>query len=118
MMPAWLTLRVAMYLGAAIAALAALWWLYSAITANPRAEARLARNQAEAASQSGADAANTVAAAGAREADSGELTRTNEQEIRNAPGANTPVSAEASAAGMAALCRRAAYRNDPRCVRH
>jgi hypothetical protein len=117
MMPAWFTLKLAGYVLAGLAAVAALWWLYSAITANPKAEARLSRNQAEAAAESGADAVNTVGEAGEREAAGDALTRENNQEIRNAPGADAPVSAEAGAAGLAALCRRRAYRDEPRCVR-
>jgi hypothetical protein len=116
-MPTWLTLRVALYIGAALAAVAALWWLYSAITANPKAEARLAKNQAEAAAQSGADAVNTVAGAADREAAGDALTRSNEAEIRNAEGADAEVAAPVNDAGLAALCRRAAHRDSPRCVR-
>lgn len=100
---------------ALVALLWALWAAYSALTAGPKAEARLGRNQATAASQSGSDAVNTVGKAGDREAASNDLTRTNEAAIRNAPGANDPVSAEARAAGITALCRRAAYKDDPRC---
>lgn len=98
-----------------IAILAALWWLYSAITAKPEAEARLGRNQADAASESGSDAVNTVGKAGDREAASDALTRSNDQEIRNAEGSDAKVATPARDAGLAALCRRAAYRNDPRC---
>ena len=99
-----------------IAVVGALWWVYSALTANPKAEARLSRNQAQAASESGSDAVNTVGAAGDREAASDALTRANEADIRNAPGAADPVSAEARAAGLSALCKRAAYKDDPRCA--
>lgn len=116
-MPAWLTLKVAGYIVTALAVIGALWWLYSAITANPKAEARLSRNQAQAASESGSDAVNVVGAAGEREAASDALTRSNEADIRNAPGSADPVSAEARAAGITALCKRAAYRNDPRCAK-
>ena len=100
---------------AAILVLALAWWGYRALTADARTEARLARNQAEAASQSGSDAVNVVGAAGDREAASDVLTRSNEAAIRNAKGAADPVSAEARSAGISALCRRAAYKDDPRC---
>lgn len=96
--------------------IAAGYWLYSAITANPKAEARLSRNQSEAAQQSGADAVNTVGQAGDREAGSADLSRTNEASIRAAPGGADPVTAEARAAGISALCKRAAYKDDPRCA--
>jgi hypothetical protein len=114
-MPVWLTLRMALYIGGALAVIAALFWLYSAITASPKAEARLGRNQATAAQESGSDAVNTVGAAGDREAASNDLTRSNDRDIRNAPGAAAPVSAEARSAGLSALCKRAAYKDDPRC---
>ena len=114
-MPAWLTLKVGLYILAGLAALGALWWLYSAITANPKAQARLGRNQAEAASQSGADAVNTVGAAGEREAAGDALTRDNDSAIRNAEGADAEVAAPVNDAGLAALCRRAAHRDSPRC---
>jgi hypothetical protein len=115
-MPGWFTLKLAGYVLGALAVIAGLWWLYSAITANPKAEARLSRNQAAAASESGSDAVNTVGAAGDREAASDALTRTNEADIRNAPGADAAVTAEARAAGISALCKRAAYKDDPRCA--
>jgi hypothetical protein len=110
-------LKLLLYIGGALAVVAALWWLYSAITANPKAEARLSRNQAQAASQSGSAAVNTIGKAGEREAAAADLTRSNEASIRNAPGAADPVSAEARSAGISALCKRAAYKDDPRCVR-
>ncbi len=93
-----------------------LWWGYSALTGRSKAEARLGKNQAEAAAQSGQDAVNTVGAAGDREAASADLTRSNDQEIRNAEGADAAVAAPARDAGLASLCRRASYRNDPKCV--
>jgi hypothetical protein len=115
-MPAWLTLKLAGYILAAVAVIGALWWLYSAITAAPKAEARLGRNQAEAAQESGSDAVNAVGAAAERESSSADLTRTNEQEIRNAEGADAAVAAPARDAGLASLCKRRAYSRDPRCV--
>lgn len=116
MKPAWLTLRVALYLAGALAALALLCWLYAAITASPKAEARLGRNTTEAAQESGSDAVNTVGEAGDREAASEDLTRSNEKAIRDAEGADAAVAAPARDAGLQALCRRAAYRDSPRCV--
>lgn len=112
-----LTIKLALYLAAGLVALAALWWLYGAITAKPAAEARLGRNQAEAAAQSGAGAVNTVGAAGDREAAGDALTRSNEEDIRNAEGADAEVARPVADAGLAALCRRAAHRDSPRCVR-
>lgn len=105
------------YLALALAAAFALWALYHAITVGPKAEAKLARTQAGAAQQSGADAVNAVGAAGEREAAGEGLTRENSAAIHAAPGAQATVSAEVDGAGIAALCRRAAYRKDPRCAR-
>lgn len=108
-------------LGWAVGALVivlALWWAYSALTRDAKTEARLGRNQAEAAAQSGSDAVNTVGKAGEREAASNDLTRTNSEEIHNAEGADARVAPAADAAGRASLCRRSAYRNDPKCLQH
>jgi hypothetical protein len=116
-MPAWLPVRTLLYIAAALAAVFALWALWSAIRANPEAEARLSRNQAQAAAESGSDAANAVGKAGEREAASADLSRSNEAAIRAAPGAADPVSAEARGAGLSALCKRDAYKDDPRCAR-
>lgn len=81
------------------------------------AQARVERSQSEAAANSAADAINAVSAAGEREAGSEALTRSNEQQIRNAQGANDHVNPAVRDAGIAALCRRQAYANDPRCKR-
>lgn len=79
------------------------------------AQSRVERSQAEAASNSAADAIGTVAASGEATAASEELTRSNEKEIRDAQGADERVGAGVNAAGLRSLCRRAAYRDDPRC---
>jgi biopolymer transport protein ExbB/TolQ len=81
------------------------------------AQSRVERSQAEAASNSAADAIGTVAASGKAEAASEELTRSNERDIRNAEGAGDSVKPAVRDAGIAALCRRKAYANDPRCRR-
>jgi Tfp pilus assembly protein PilV len=81
------------------------------------AQSRLERSQAEAASNSAADAIGTVSNSAASERASEDLTRTNDKEIRNAQGADERVGAGVNAAGRAALCRREAYKNDPRCVK-
>jgi len=79
------------------------------------AQGRVERGQAGAAANSAADAIGTVARSGEAEAASETLTRTNEKEIRDAQGANDPVNPAVSAAGRNSLCRRAAYRDDPKC---
>jgi Flp pilus assembly protein TadB len=82
---------------------------------NAAAQGRVERSQAEAASNSAADAIGTVTVAGGREAASEALTRDNEKAIRNAEGANERVGAGVNAAGLRSLCKRAAYRDHPRC---
>ena len=79
------------------------------------AQGRLDAAQAEARANSAADAIATVARSGEATAASEELTRTNERDIRAAEGAGERVGAGVNAAGRAALCRRAAYRDDPKC---
>lgn len=81
------------------------------------AQARVERSQAEAASNSAADAVSTVAASGEASAASEALTRSNEQQIRAAQGANDKINPAARDAGIGALCRRKAYENDSRCRR-
>lgn len=92
------------------------WWLYATWTAKPKAEAKLRGNQVEAAQASGKDSVNTVATAGAREAASRDLDRANEGDIRNAEGADAAVAAPVRDSGLASLCRRASYRDNPKCL--
>ncbi len=79
------------------------------------AQARVEQGQAGAASNSAADAINAVTGAGSNQAASEELGRANEQNIRNASGANDAVNPAVRDAGIAALCKRKAYRDNPRC---
>jgi hypothetical protein len=79
------------------------------------AQSRVEHSQAEAASNSAQDAIGTVANADAAAGVSEDLTRSNEQQIRAAPGANDKVNPASRDAGLSALCRRQAYANDPRC---
>ncbi len=79
------------------------------------AQARVERSQAEAASNSAADAIGTVVRSGEASAASEELTRSNEKEIRNADGANDKVKPGVRDAGLASLCRRPSYRDSERC---
>ncbi|MES2904711.1 MAG: hypothetical protein V4696_11040 [Pseudomonadota bacterium] len=83
--------------------------------AQESARARLGEESARAATGSGRDAVATVGAAARREAQSSDLTRTNEQEIRNAQGAAVPVDPAVRDAGIGGLCRRPAYRDHERC---
>ena len=80
-----------------------------------QARARLGEEQARAASNSGADAVATVAAAGHREQQSDGITTINDEEIRHAQGANAPIDPAVRDAGLGSLCRRVAYRDSEQC---
>jgi ABC-type protease/lipase transport system fused ATPase/permease subunit len=82
---------------------------------NQAGQARVEHAQSEEQSNSAADAIGTVARSGEAERASEDLTRSNEQQIRGAEGANDKVNPAVRDAGIAALCRRQAYANDPRC---
>jgi hypothetical protein len=79
------------------------------------AQERVEDAQAGAAGNSAADAIATQANVNAGERAAAELDRTNEKEIRDAPGADQAVDAAVDAAGRRSLCRRAAYRDRPEC---
>ena len=81
-----------------------------------KTETRLSKGQTGAALESGADAVGTVGDVGDRASTSDQLTRENADDIRNAPGADAPVDPAVHAAGLRALCTRAAYRGRPECV--
>lgn len=77
---------------------------------------RVSKGQAGAAIESGSDAADTIGNRAAADAETDTLTRENTDAIRQADGADAPVAAGVRDAGIAGLCRRAAYSRDPRCV--
>ncbi|PXA90331.1 hypothetical protein DMC47_27635 [Nostoc sp. 3335mG] len=94
-------------------------WLNSCQSARTaRTEAKLNKGQADAAVRSGRDAVDTVGNRAAADTLGDALTRENDDAIRNAEGADAPVADGVRDAGLAGLCRRAAYRGDPRCVQH
>lgn len=76
----------------------------------------ISKGQTGAALESGRDAVDTVGNQMASERSVDQVTRENEDEIRSAEGADAPVAAPVRDAGLAGLCRRAAYSHDPRCV--
>lgn len=101
-----------------IAALALLgWWLLATLIngSTAKTEAKLGRNQTEAALQSGADAVGTIGEQIGREAAIDATTRENENAIRSAPGADAPVPAGVDAVARERICRRAAYRDSAAC---
>jgi hypothetical protein len=79
------------------------------------AQVRLQGEQIEALGNSAKDAIATQGAAGDRERASEELSRTNEEEIRNADGASEVVKPGVRDAGRRSLCRRASHRHKPEC---
>ena len=79
------------------------------------ATARIEQGAARAAAGNGRDAVETVARAAERRDTSERMTRTNHKEIREAEGAEARVAAAVRDAGIDGLCRRDAYRDDPRC---
>lgn len=105
------------YIAAAIIAVLVVWAAihFYQKSRSLAAQSRVEHAQTGALSNSAADAVTTVAASGANEAASEDLTRSNEQQIRSADGANDKVNPAVRDAGIAALCRRDAYKNDPRC---
>ncbi len=81
------------------------------------AQAKLSTETGQAAVESGRDAVGSVSAAAAR-ADAGEaIGRMNDEAIHGAAGADQPVPPAVAAAVRSGLCRRAAYRGDPGCLR-
>jgi len=81
-------------------------------------ETRVAAGQAAAALASGQDAGNTIGNRMDADAATDTITRENDHAIRTAPGADAPVDPAVRDAGLAGLCRRAAYRRDPKCLQH
>jgi Flp pilus assembly protein TadB len=112
-----LSARVIAIIVAAVVAVLVVWAAFHfwEKSRSQGAQARVDTAQSGAASNSAADAIGTVAASGARESASEDLTRQNEVNIRAANGSGDAVNPAVRDAGIQALCRRAAYRNDPRC---
>lgn len=120
-MPEWLSKTAARIIAAAlvitlIAGIFAVRSCQSARTAQTRE--KLATGQAGAAIESGADSVNTIGNRMDADAATDTLTRTNDDAIRNAQGADAPVDPALRDAGLASLCRRAAYRGQPKCLQY
>lgn len=104
----------------AVLAIVIVGWMFRetiALALQGHSKARLSAVQAKAAAQSARDAIEATGAVSARSGASDALTRENENAIRAAPGAAAPVDPALRDAGLLGLCRRAAYRGDPKCVR-
>ncbi|MEN2791538.1 hypothetical protein ABC974_18025 [Sphingomonas oligophenolica] len=98
--------------------LALVGWHEWQVARTARAETRLAAGQAAAALASGRDAGNAIGNRMDADAETDTITRENDHAIRTAPGADAPVDPALRDAGLAGLCRRAAYRRDPKCLQH
>lgn len=98
----------------ALLAWAAFHWWQSSV--NSGAEARLATSQSHAITESAKDAIGATGAVSARSEAGDSITRDNDHAIRQAEGADAPVSHAVNDAGIAGLCKRRAYRCDPKCV--
>lgn len=79
------------------------------------AQSKVTQGQGDAFHNSASDAINTQGGVSQRQGQSDDLTRSNEKDIRNAPGSNAPVDPAARDAGLRALCKRTAYRDNPKC---
>jgi hypothetical protein len=77
--------------------------------------ARVEAAQSGATVESAKDAISTQGNVAASERVGEDLTRKNEEEIRNAKGADQAVDPAVRDAGLASLCRRPSYRNSKRC---
>jgi len=109
---------IAGFVMAVIVAFGVVLYITGALTrgASAKVEAKLSGNQVGAAQASGRDAVNTVASAASSEAAIDAITLENDRAIRAAPGAGAPVDPHLRDAGLAGLCRRAAYSRDQRCL--
>ena len=81
-----------------------------------KTQAKVSEGQAGASLASGADAVDTTGNVQGNEIAADAITRENDDAIRQADGASAPVAAPVRDAGLASLCRRAAYRGNPKCV--
>jgi hypothetical protein len=112
-------LIIAALAGLALIILLALFgWHEWRASRTAHAETRLAAGQAGAALASGQDAANTIGNRMDADAGTDTVTRENDNAIRNAPGASAPVDPVLRDVALRGLCRRAAYRHDPKCLQH
>lgn len=106
-------IAVALFIG-----LALFGWHEWSVSRNAKVETRLATGQAGAALASGQDASNVVGNRMDADAAEDTTTRENDHAIRTAPGANAPVDPALRDAALRGLCRRAAYRDNPKCLQH
>jgi len=110
----WTARAVAM----AIVILVAIWALSSWRSGqSAKVEARLNENQVEAVTASGRDAVATIGEQQSRADAIDKVTEGNRNEILSSEGADAPVGPDLRDAGLRSLCKRAAYRDHPDCLR-
>jgi len=83
---------------------------------NAKVEAKLGQEQHEAATASGKDAVETSTGVSARASQSDRTTLENDRAIRNAEGADMPVTDDLRNVTLRGLCQRRSYSDHPRCV--
>ena len=110
--------KVSLVTAVALILLALFGWHEWRVMRTAKVETRLATGQAGAALASGRDAANTIGKRAEADAGTDTVTRENDHAIRTAPGADAPVDPALRDAALRGLCRRTAYRHDPKCVQH
>ncbi|KQY96399.1 hypothetical protein [Brevundimonas sp. Root1423] len=108
--------RLAVFLMAflIIGLLAMGWWVITAPGRESAAKAGQVIAQGQTAA--GRDAVGITAADAKADAATANINRENENDIRNAPGADARVDPALAAAGRRGLCRYEAYRNRPECL--
>lgn len=96
----------------------AAWWLVATLTSGStaRTQARLSKNQTEAALASGTDAVQSVGRTVEYERHVDVITRETERVIREAPGADAPIDPDLQRLAIERLCERTAYREHPDCL--
>lgn len=117
----WIEKNVAKAVGIAVALLLLLGlfaWHEWQVSHTAKTEVRLATGQAGAALDSGHDSANAIGNRMDQDAATDTITRENQDALRNVQGADAPVAPAATGAGIAGLCRYAAYRSKPQCLQH
>lgn len=110
-------LTATMIAGAIVLVLALLLLGQCQKTLTAGAEADLSAKTGAAQGQAGQAAIEAVSAAAERQAATDQLTRENDAQIKNAAGADQPVDPAVGHAGRMGLCKRAAYRGKPECLR-
>lgn len=110
-------IRAAFYIGAMIVLLIFIVLALSWCSERQRGKREGAgRVIAEGQTAAGRDAVGITAADAKADVATANINRENENDIRNAPGADTPVDPALAAAGRRGLCRYTAYRDRPECL--